>query len=354
MTECCTPENTDEQIDQNSVQDYYGKVLSKSEDLQTNACCSSDSMPAHLRKILKQIEPEVTQKFYGCGSPIPPAIEGCTVLDLGCGTGRDVFLCSKLVGESGHVIGVDMTIEQLEVAKRLADAQAKKFGFSKANTTFHQGYIEDLKSLGIEDNSVDVVISNCVINLSPNKRQVFSEIMRVLKPGGELLFSDVFVDRRLNPALQKDPVLLGECLGGALYWEDFRRMMQDLGVPDVRVLANGSISVGNQEISDKLGSAKFTSVTVRAFKLASLEDRCEDFGQVAVYTGGIEGSPHAFALDDHHLFEKDRPMLVCGNSAAMVQETRFGKHFKVAGDRSQHFGLFPCGPTVDTDSGSCC
>jgi SAM-dependent methyltransferase len=301
-------------------------------------------MPPHLAAIARQIAPEVVEKFYGCGSPIPPAIEGCTVLDLGCGTGRDVFLCAALVGPSGRVIGVDMTEEQLAVARRHEDWHSRQFGFSTPNTQFLQGTMEDLASLGLEDNSVDVVISNCVINLSPMKERVFAEILRVLRPGGELYFSDVFADRRLAPELQKDPVLVGECLAGALYWEDFRRILMRHGVPDVRVVSTSPITIGNPEIAQRLGTAQFSSVTVRAFKLDCLEDKCEDFGQVAIYQGGIDGSPLHFDLDDHHRFELHRPMLVCGNSAAMVQETRFGKYFSVLGDRSRHFGLFPCGP----------
>lgn len=115
-----------------------------------------------------------------------------------------------MVGENGFVIGVDMTGEQLEVARRHQKSQAKKFGFKKSNVDFRQGYIEDLASLGIKDNSVDVVISNCVINLSPNKERVFSEIFRVLKEGGELYFSDVFAGRRVPKKFQSDKVLLGE------------------------------------------------------------------------------------------------------------------------------------------------
>lgn len=344
-------------ISQSAIQEYYGRVLTRSADLQTNACCTSGSMLPHLSEIARLIAPEVIEKFYGCGSPIPSAIDGCTVLDLGCGSGRDVFLCSKLVGESGRVIGVDMTEEQLEVARRHSEGQARTFGFARPNTSFLHGYIEDLGSLGIADDSVDVVISNCVINLSPQKERVFREIMRVLRPGAELFFSDVFADRRLDPILQQDPVLVGECLAGAMYWEDFRRLMDSQGVPDVRVLAASPITVGNPAIAERLGGARFQSVTVRAFKLASLEDRCEDFGQVAVYAGGIIGSPIRFRLDDHHEFEEGRPMLVCGNTAAMLQETRLGKYFRVTGDRTRHFGLFPCGPAVPpraTTGGGCC
>jgi len=342
-----------------TVKEYYGKILKGTKDLKTSACCSTETFPPEHRAILSEIDDEILDRFYGCGSPIPAAIEGCTVLDLGCGSGRDVYLASKLVGPQGMVLGVDMTGEQLAVARRHVASQTRRFGFATPNVDFRQGYIEDLAACGIADNSVDLVISNCVINLSPDKERVFSEIFRVLKPGGELYFSDVFADRRLPRSLKSDPLLYGECLGGALYLEDFRRLLASLGCPDYRVASRRPISLDNPEIAAKAGMINFSSCTVRAFKLACLEDICEDFGQVATYHGTIAGSPHSFALDDHHTFYTGKPMLVCGNSAAMVQETRFGRHFTVTGDRSVHFGAFPCGPApasaaADPCSGSSC
>ena len=136
-------------------------------------------------------------------------------------------------------------------------------------------------------------------------------------------------------------------------------MMADLGWKDVRTVTERPIEVEDAELRDRLGNARFSSATIRAFKLPDLiEDRCEDYGQVAIYRGGVEGQRHAFLLDDHHLFEADRPMRVCGNSAAMVQDTRYGRYFDVLGDRSTHFGLFDCEPTPSADgvtpAGSCC
>lgn len=343
-----------------AVQDYYGKQLSTTEDLKTSACCTSEDLPEKHKTILSNIADEVMEKFYGCGSPMPLGLEGMTVLDLGCGSGRDVYLASALVGENGRVIGVDMTEEQLIVANKYREEQAKAFGFSKPNTEFHHGYIEELAALGIEDNSVDVVISNCVINLSPVKEKVFAEIFRVLKPGGELYFSDVFSGRRIPEELRKDPVLYGECLSGALYIEDFRRMLRNIGCLDYRVMSSRRISIDNPDIEKRAGMIDFYSMTIRAFKLDSLEDICEDFGQVAFYNGGIEDSPHEFMLDDHHLFKTGMPMLVCGNSAAMVEETRFGKYFTIIGDRSVHYGAFDCAPaesgaaSSDAAPGGCC
>ena len=343
-----------------NIRDYYGKVLGSTEDLATSACCSTETLPERHKEILNEIAPEILEKFYGCGAPLPPALEGCTVLDLGCGTGRDVYLASRLVGPEGHVIGVDMTPEQLDVAERYIDEQTRRFGFAKPNVSFHRGLIEDLKGSGIKDNSVDVVISNCVINLSPRKDLVFSEIFRVLKPGGELYFSDVFADRRLPASCQEDSVLHGECIGGALYLEDFRRLLASLGCPDHREMSCRPVEILNPEIQDKVGNARFYSVTIRAFKSPSLEDRCEDYGQVAYYEGGIPGHPHAFALDDHHRFELGKPMLVCGNTAAMVSETRFAKYFRMVGDRTTHYGLFDCsageggGAETEANGSACC
>ncbi|MDV0445019.1 Arsenite methyltransferase [Methanimicrococcus sp. At1] len=342
-----------------NVKDYYSKQLQSKNDLKTNSCCCSEKPPAEIREIVPLIADEILDRFYGCGSPLPPLLEGMTVLDLGCGTGRDVYIASKLVGESGTVIGVDMTAEQIGTAKKYREEQSKRFGFKASNVKFLQGYIEDLKSLGIEENSVDVVISNCVINLSPAKEQVFKEIYRVLKPGGELFFSDVFADRRIPESLTTDPVLRGECLGGALYIEDFRRLMAECGWADFRYTSISGIDLGDEEIESKLGFASFSSRTVRAFKLDTLEDICEDYGQAAYYDGSIPGFPHFFDLDDHHRFFTGKPMLVCGNTASMISETRYKKAFKVIGDRSVHYGKFDgCGSDGGSElpktGSSCC
>lgn len=338
------------------VKKYYGKILQTREDLKTSACCSIDNLPNDIKEIIKNIEPEIIEKFYGCGSPIPNDLKGLTVLDLGCGSGRDVYVVSNLVGEKGKSIGVDMTDEQLLVATKHIDKQMKKFGFDRSNVDFRKGYIEDLKEAGIEDNSIDLVISNCVINLSPHKQQVFKEIFRVLKPGGELYFADVFTNARVSQEFHDDPLAYGECLGGALYIEDFRRMLSRVGCLDYRVITKRKIKIDDPAIARKAGEIEFYSMTIRAFKLNDLEDRCEDFGQVAYYLGTMEGCPHKFVLDDHHTFITGKPLLVCGNTASMISNTRFGKHFKIVGNQSKHFGLFPCGPATSESSqtSSCC
>ncbi|MHB1141970.1 MAG: methyltransferase domain-containing protein [Sulfuricaulis sp.] len=344
-----------------NIKDYYGRVLKTNRDLKTGACCSGDSFALPIREILKDIHPDVIAKFYGCGSPIPSELTGKTVLDLGSGSGRDCFILSRLVGPAGRVIGVDMTPEQLDTARRHVGYHTEKFGFARPNVEFRQGYIEDLETLGITNDSIDVVISNCVINLSPDKERVFAEIFRVLKPGGELYFSDVFADRRIPKHLAEDPVLLGECLGGALYIEDFRRLLARVGCPDHRIVSNSILTLTDPAIKRKAGMIGFHSLTVRAFKL-DLEDRCEDYGQVAYYLGTVPEQPHRFMLDDHHLFETGRPHPVCGNTAAMLSQTRYAPHFRIIGDIRVHHGLFDCGPksaatgpgNSDTSGGSCC
>ncbi len=329
--------------DHEEVRHYYGEVLQSTGDLKTGACCPSESMPPSLRSLLADIHPEIKDRFYGCGSPLPPVVSGTTVLDLGCGTGRDVYLLSRLVGKCGRVIGVDMTPEQLAVASRHQAWQAERYGYAKSNVRLIEGRIEDLAACGIADASVDIVISNCVLNLSPDKEMVFAEIFRVLKPGGELYFSDVFADRRIPPALRSDPVLLGECLSGALYVEDFRRMLGKIGCADVRCVGQAPIPLIDAEIIARIGMVNFRSMTMRAFKL-DLEDRCEDYGQIATYRGDIAGQPHAFVLDDHHRFETGKPTLVCGNTFDMLAATRFATHFELHGDKRVHFGPFGRAP----------
>jgi len=244
---------------------------------------------------------------------------------------------------------VDMTDSQLEIANRYRQYHAEKFGYCCSNVEFKKGVIEDLKSLGIKDSSIDLVISNCVINLTPNKEQVFKEIHRVLKEGGELYFSDVYSDRRIPEELKKDQVLWGECLSGALYTEDFRRMMARVGFMDCRVVESSPISVSNPGLKAKVGDINFVSQTIRTFKISSMEDRCEEFGQQATYLGTLSEQPEAFVLDAGHVFPKGVSVRVCGNSAAMVEQTRFGKYFKVT-PAGPHQGLFKKTPPPQTNN----
>ncbi len=322
-----------------NAQRYYGEELCCSSDLKTSACCT-DSIPEQHKPLLANVESEILERSYGCGSPIPELLDGCTVLDLGCGTGRDVYLAAQLVGEQGCVIGIDMTEAQLDVARKHIEAHRARFGHAQSNADFRLGTIENLQSADIKDDSIDVVISNCVVNLSPDKAAVFREIFRVLKPGGELYFSDVFAQRRVPDALRNHPELHGECLSGALYEEDFRRLMQGAGFLDFRVVESRLLSVDDPALARLTGNISFFSGTIRAFKLHNAEDRCEDYGQVATYLGTLPDNSHGFALDAGHYFETMRPQRVCGNTASILTQSRFASHFKVTGTHEHHFGLF--------------
>ena len=322
------------------VREYYGRTLAGSDDLHTDAPhCEAVPPPKYVLDVMPLIADEIVARFYGCGSPIPPALEGATVLDLGCGTGRDVYVLSKLVGPTGHVIGVDMTPEQLEVAERYQQEQAERFGFEESNVEFRLGYIEDLEAIGIEDESIDLVVSNCVVNLSPFKELVMNEVYRVLKPGGELYFSDVYASRRLPDELRDDPVLHSECLGGATYAEDFRQLMRRAGWPHVVWTVDDPMYVGDLAIETRVGFTSFRSRTIRAIKCDGLEETEEDYGQHATYLGGMPEMPRYFDFDSELRFVKGKPRAVSGNTARMLEASRYGKYFEVSPARL-HRGAF--------------
>ena len=329
------------------VKEYYGKTLQSSEDLKTSACCDGGGVPLHLQEALANVHPEVTAKYYGCGITVPAALTGKRVLDLGSGSGRDAYLISQLVGPDGEVVGIDMTDEQLATARSHVDWHMQRFGYGNPNVEFRQGYIEKLGELGLEPQSFDVVVSNCVINLSIDKPAVLRGAYDLLKPGGELYFADVYCDRRLPDHVRADPLLYGECLGGALYWNDFIPMAKQAGFLDPRLVTSRPIAVEDDAMRQKLGEAKFFSATYRLFKLKGLETACEDYGQAVVYKGGLDEQPEAFALDGHHLIERGRVFPVCGNTWRMLADTRFAPYFDFIGDFSRHYGIFPgCGTDI--------
>ncbi|TXT25232.1 MAG: type 11 methyltransferase [Gallionellaceae bacterium] len=341
------------------VQDYYGKQLQNSGDLKTSACCDASNVPGWLKPLLARIHPEVMSRYYGCGLVCPPLLEGCRILDLGSGSGRDVYALAQLAGARGQVVGVDMTEEQLAVAENFRAHHAEAFGFD--NVTFKRGYIEKLDELGLESNSFDVIVSNCVINLSPDKDAVLREVHRLLKTGGEFYFSDVYADRRVPDAVRNDPVLYGECLGGALYWNDFLRLAQRNGFADPRLVESRPLEISDPKLASRVGNLRFYSATYRLFKLDGLESACEDYGQAVTYRGTIPDHAHRFVLDCHHDIEAGRIFPVCGNTWRMLHDTRFWQHFEFIGGFSQHYGIFPgCGSDIpfvqdksSTASGCC-
>lgn len=213
---------------------YYSKVLNKSSDLQTNCCTTGGAPPLYLQRALSNVHSDVMAKYYGCGFIAPELLQGLRVLDMGCGAGRDCYVLAQLVGERGRVVGVDMSEDQLATARSTQDWHRERFGYQQANTAFLTGYLESLlpsegaqsdpakKALKVEastaeamtgvteggdaeaaatesssaaaiatgvlvEDSFDVIVSNCVINLSPDKAAVLSNAYRLLRPGKHVL-----------------------------------------------------------------------------------------------------------------------------------------------------------------------
>lgn len=339
---------------------YYGETLTGSSDLKTTACCTPDSIPEHIREVLSAVADEIKEKYYGCGSPIPLAVEGLKALDIGCGTGRDSYTLSRLVGEKGFVYGIDMTEKQIGVAERYLEEQTRRFGYREPNVKFIHDYIENVGNY-FKEESLDLVVSNCVVNLVEDKEAVLREIYRMLKRGGEFYFSDIYSDRRTPEDLRKDPTLYAECLGGALYQKDFERLSKKVGFIDPRIVSKRVVAITNREIKELVGNVTFYSITYRLWKLEGLDEGCEDYGHIAVYRGGLRHAPFSFELDGSHVFEKDRPEKVCGNTALMLSATRFRQYFQVLGSFDVHFGEFNACAAGEKDDlagaagdGGCC
>ena len=338
------------------TQHYYGDVLKKSSDLKTNACCTMESIPNHVKDKLKNIHDDVLSTYYGCGLVMPDCLENTKILDLGCGSGRDVYLLSQFVGRNGKVIGVDMTDNQLEIAQNKLKYHMDKFGYLNSNVEFKKGNIEELDTLGIENN-LDIVVSNCVVNLCKDKERVLKNVFNLLKTGGEFYFSDVYSSQRIPSELAQDPVLWGECLSGALYWNDFLNIAKKCGFTDPRLVKSNLITVKNKELEEKVGDIKFYSATYRLFKLPGiLESDCEDYGQAVIYKGTIPEHRASWNLDNHHKIITGKIFTVCGNTWNMLNCTRFKDHFEFIGDFNTHYGIFAgCGTGIPfEDGGSCC
>ena len=235
------------------VKESYGKIA------ETGCRCSCDCNDMDNEQIAKSLgysEQEIkavpeANLGLGCGNPnaLGDIKEGMTVLDLGSGAGFDCFLAAKKVGKTGRVIGVDMTEQMIEKARE----NAKKYGFS--NVEFRLGDIEELP---VDDNSIDVIISNCVINLAPDKSKVFSEAYRVLKKGGKMLVSDIVLLKELSKWQREDKKLIAGCVGGAVLKEEYLKLLKDAGF-NVKILSE------DKEISKR----QYDSIPVESLWIAA-------------------------------------------------------------------------------------
>ena len=309
-------------------------------------CCPVDYQSNYLEAIPR----EVIERDYGCGDPSRYLRTGEIVLDLGSGTGKICFIAAQIVGAKGKVIGVDMTDEMLEVARRNAPIVAGRIGY--ANVHFRKGRIQDLaldlelldrqlqtnpithaasflaadqlaeelrcKHPLIASESIDVVVSNCVLNLveAKSKRQLFTEIFRVLKKGGRAVISDIVSDEEVPEEMQSDPELWSGCVSGALTEEEFVRAFEDAGFYGIRIL--------KRDVNPwrTVQGIEFRSVTVEAFK--GKQGECFECNQAVIYRG-----PFKEVLDhDNHRMERGKRYAVCDKTYNLYCKAPYQEFFE--------------------------
>lgn len=320
---------------------------------EAELCCPVDYDPRYLAAIPQ----EVLERDYGCGDPSRYLSAGETVLDLGSGTGKICFIAAQVVGPEGRVIGIDMTDDMLEVARRAAPVVAGRLGY--ANVEFRRGRIQDLGVdldlldrhlaerpvkdaeglLAAQDlaeelraehplvasESVDVVVSNCVLNLvaEGEKRRLFAEIFRVLRRGGRAVISDIVSDEPVTEAMRADPQLWSGCISGALTEEGFLAAFEEAGFHGVRVLELGA------EPWRTVEGIELRSVTVEAFK--GKQGPCWERNQAVIYKG-----PFKEVLDDDgHRMERGRRYAVCDKTFRLYSQEPYRGSFHLVEPREE-------------------
>jgi ubiquinone/menaquinone biosynthesis C-methylase UbiE len=296
---------------------------------EAELCCPVDYDPQYLAVIPK----EIIDRDYGCGDPSKYVSAGETVLDLGSGGGKICYILSQKVGREGYVIGVDMNDTMLGLARKYQTEIAQKIGYK--NTDFRKGRIQDL-SLSLDraqafldhrpiasiedlqafeaecyrlrheepliaDNSIDVIVSNCVLNLVKpgDKKQLFTEMFRVLKKGGRCVISDITCDEPPTDAIMNDPKMWSGCIAGAFVEAEFLQMFEEAGFYGIEVLAR------SEQPWRTIDGIEFRSMTVRAFK--GKQGQCYEHNQAVVYKGPWKQVKD----DDGHIFFRGERMAVC-------------------------------------------
>lgn len=268
--------NTSEDI-KKAVKESYTKIAEKSETNSQSSCCQPDGSSG--KSSCCSDEPDYTafaedytkQKGYnpdadlglGCGVPTEFAQikEGDTVIDLGSGAGNDVFIARAIAGESGRVIGIDMTEAMIEKARK----NNEKLGFK--NVEFRLG---DIEKLPVEDNTADVTISNCVLNLVPDKTKAFSEIYRTLKPGGHFSVSDIVIKGQLPKKVRIAAELYAGCIGGAIDKDDYLKIIKETGFINVSVQKEREIDIPDSIILDYIGVDELKALKASGTKILSV------------------------------------------------------------------------------------
>lgn len=276
-----------------SVEDFYKAAVG---DPRKDLCCPVKTPED--QEMVSHIPADILNISYGCGSPVLSAdiTAGKTVADLGCGGGIDCFIAAKLVGASGNVVGVDMTGEMLEKARGANTEVSKNLGYDVVS--FQDGFLEDLP---LRDSSIDVIISNCVINLSHDKAGVIKEIYRALKDGGHFSISDVVAHDDVSQSMKDDRELWGECISGALKEDEFISICKEAGFYGLRITSRTPYR--------DVDGLKFSSIVIHGYKLLSASESKHD-GYFAIYNG-----PLSVAIDDDgNEFPIGVPVAVCLNT----------------------------------------
>uniref|UniRef100_A0A8C7SG82 Arsenite methyltransferase n=1 Tax=Oncorhynchus mykiss TaxID=8022 RepID=A0A8C7SG82_ONCMY len=294
------------------ILDYYGKTLKKTSDLKSNACLApSQPIPTFVLKALKKIHPEVTPKYYGCGLVVPECLEDCKLLDLGSGSGRDCYMLSQLVGEKGHVTGIDMTEDQVHNCVVHCIYVQAKFPF------FLFLFWSTVSVLGTH-------LFFFLVNFSPDKRKVLSDAYRLLKVHCVLSCRNQLITTKntsMNPFKLMLMLSLGECLGGALWWGDQVRLAQEVGLGLPRLVTANVITVDNMELDAT--DYQFVSATYRLFKVPKISNKAS----LVIYNGNITGFGESLEFDAQYTFKVDEVVEVDGEVASILSHSRFAEEF---------------------------
>lgn len=286
------------------IKDFYSNAASRPD---SSLCCPT----AYSKEDIEHIPKEVFEVSYGCGSPVT---KGClrpgeTVVDLGSGGGIDCFIAAKRVGLKGRVIGIDMTDEMLTRARRGANEVSGMLGYDIVE--FKKGLLEEIP---LENSVADIVTSNCVINLSIDKKRVFKEIFRILKNGGRFVISDIVSDQDVPPRMKADKKLWGECISGAIREDELLKVCKDNGFYGLEIL--------DRYLYREIDGMGFFSITIRGYKFDKGKD-CVYKGQYAIYQGPFLSASD----DDGHIFHRGIPVEVCTDTAAKLLKAPYAGKF---------------------------
>ena len=324
MASCCDKNSDKEDVSRKDVQNFYSKAALTA---QETLCCPTQYDSGELSHIPK----EVLEISYGCGSPVGKAglQEGQTVLDLGSGGGIDCFIAAKCVGKTGRVYGIDMTEEMLNVARQNAVQVVKNLGYN--NIEFKQGFLENIP---IEDMSVDLVTSNCVINLSTKKGDVFKEIHRILKNEGRFLIADIISEAEVPQEMRNNKELWGECISGALTLQEFLNFARDNQF-------NG-LHIQKDYLWKEVAGIKFYSYTIEGSKFSSRENPCDSNSVFATYAG-----PFDTVVFQGTKFQLGVTVEIDRNTAAMMSSHSYSGQFIITDPEIEK-------PTESNSETSCC